>query len=209
MNDQLFLRYIEEHLVPVLGGHPTLFALDLMGSHKTSGVLDKLRSHNIIPSLIPGGCTSLIQPLDVSIYKPFKEILRGLTHTAIFESESVEAFDKWTVGESCILTTSRLGDTFYKFHLEKGDIIWKVFRKVGLSLPVDGSCDHELDIKGFSGLEIGDWHVDYGVVDEAGDISINNDDDNAIEFVWSFFFLFFFFFHFILLYRLLWCCIRI
>ena len=123
MNDQLFLRYIEEHLVPVLGGHPTLFALDLMGSHKTSGVLDKLRSHTIIPSLIPGGCTSLIQPLDVSIYKPFKEILRGLTHTAIFESESVEAFDKWTVGESCILTTSRLGDTFYKFHLEKGDII--------------------------------------------------------------------------------------
>ena len=48
---------------------------------------------------------------------------------------------------------------------------------------MDGSCDHELDIKGFSGLEIGDWHVDYGVVDEAGDISINNDDDNAIEFV--------------------------
>jgi len=185
MNDQLFLRYIEEHLVPVLGGRPTLFALDLMGSHKTplAAVLEKLRSHNITPSLIPGGCTSLIQPLDVSINKPFKEILRELTDTAIFESESVEAFDKWTVSDSRILTTSCVGDTFYRFHLEKGDLIRKVFRKVGLSLPVDGSCDHELDIKGFSGLEIGDWHVDYGVVDEAADISIDNDDDNSIEFV--------------------------
>jgi len=60
MNHQLFLRYIEEQLVPVLGGRPTLFAIDLMGSHKTPAVLDKLLSHNITPSLIPGGCTSLI-----------------------------------------------------------------------------------------------------------------------------------------------------
>lgn len=183
MNDKLFLRYIDEHLIPVLGGRPTLFALDLIGSHKTPAVLDKLRSHNITPSLIPGGCTSLIQPLDVSINKPFKEILREFTDTAIFESESVEAFDKWTVSDRRILTTSCVGDTFYKFHLDKGDLIRKVFRKVGLSLPVDGSCDHELDIKGFSGLEIGDWHADYGVIDEAADISIDNDDDNSIEFV--------------------------
>jgi len=76
-----------------------------------------------------------------------------------------------------------VGDTFYKFHLEKGDLIRKVFRKVGLSLPVDGSCDRELHIKRFSGLEIGDWHTDYGVVDEVADISIDNDDDNSIELV--------------------------
>jgi len=84
MNNQLFLRYIEEHLVPVLSGRPTLFALDLIGSHKTPAVLDKLCRHNITPSLIPGSCTSLIQPLDISINKPFKEILQELTDTAIF-----------------------------------------------------------------------------------------------------------------------------
>lgn len=72
MNDQLFLRYITNHLLPALEGRPTLFALDLMGSHKTSEVLDTLRQHQIIPSLIPGGCTSLVQPLDVSINKPMK-----------------------------------------------------------------------------------------------------------------------------------------
>ncbi|RPA96709.1 hypothetical protein L873DRAFT_1924060 [Choiromyces venosus 120613-1] len=127
MNDQLFLYYIEEHLVPVLGGHPTLFALDLMGSHKTPAVLDKLHSHNITLSLIPGGCTSLIQLLHISIIKPFKQILRELTDTAILELESVEAFHKWTISDCHILTTSCVGNTFYKFHLEKGDLIHRVF----------------------------------------------------------------------------------
>ncbi|RPB06019.1 hypothetical protein L873DRAFT_15434 [Choiromyces venosus 120613-1] len=42
MNDQLFLQYIENHLVPTLGGCPSLFTIDLMGSHKTPAVLDKL-----------------------------------------------------------------------------------------------------------------------------------------------------------------------
>jgi len=60
MNDQLFLRYIDEHLLPVLGGRPTLFTIDLMGSHKMPTVLEKLRSHHITPSLIPPDCTSLV-----------------------------------------------------------------------------------------------------------------------------------------------------
>lgn len=34
-------------------------------------------------------------------------------------------------------------------------MIKSVFRRVGLSLPIDGSQDRELDIKGFSGIEIG------------------------------------------------------
>ena len=43
MNDILFERYITSHPLPVLAGQPTLFALDLMGSHKSPVVLDLLR----------------------------------------------------------------------------------------------------------------------------------------------------------------------
>ena len=42
MKDKLFLNYIQNHLVPVLGCRPTLFAIDLMGSHKTPTVLTTL-----------------------------------------------------------------------------------------------------------------------------------------------------------------------
>lgn len=43
--------------------------------------------------IIPGGCTSKLQPLDVSVNKPFKQILRGCWSQFIHESVS-EAADK-------------------------------------------------------------------------------------------------------------------
>jgi len=99
MNDSLFERYITNHLVPVLGGCPTLFTLDLMGSHKTPAVLELLQNNNITPSLIPAGCTSLVQPLDVSINKPCKEFMSDLTDEKIFELDSAADFEKWTIGD--------------------------------------------------------------------------------------------------------------
>jgi len=183
MNDRLFEWYIREHLLPVLGGRPTLFALDLMGSHKTPAILDLLCSNHITPSFIPGGCTRLVQPLDVSVNKPFKELVRELTDEKIFELESIDQFERWTVGDRCVVTTFCIGDAFYQFHQEKGEIIRRAFRKVGLSLPIDGSSDSELDIKGFHGLQIGNWEEEIMEPDERADISIENDQNEDIEFV--------------------------
>jgi len=104
-----------------------------MESYKTRAVLERLRLPNITLSLIPGGCTSLVQPLDVSINQPFKEIMGELTDTAIFEAESAEAFHRWSVSNHHILTTSCVA-THYRFYLEKGDFIRCVFLKVWLSL---------------------------------------------------------------------------
>lgn len=159
MNDKLFLKYIELYLLPALGSgnKPSLFALDLCSSHKTPAVLDSLRSHKIIPTLIPGGCTSLIQPLDVSINKPLKARIRDLTDEAILDCENATDFEKWSVGDRRVLTTWCVGDAWYQFCIEKQHLVKRVFRKVGLSLPIDGSADHELDIKGFSEIDIGDW----------------------------------------------------
>jgi len=75
MNEDLFLHYITYHLAPALEGGPSLFALDVMGSHKTPSVLAALRENQIIRLLIPGGCINLVQPLDISINKPLKEII--------------------------------------------------------------------------------------------------------------------------------------
>ena len=55
---------------------PTLLVLDLFGAHKTEEVLNTFSANDIVVSMIPGGCTSLVQPLDVSINRPFKDILR-------------------------------------------------------------------------------------------------------------------------------------
>lgn len=184
MNDNLFLYYIEQYLMPVLGNRPTLFAIDQCSSHKTPDVLDSLRTRNIMPTLIPGGCTSLIQPLDVSINKPLKARIRDLTDEAIFACERIEDFEKWSVGDRRVLTTWCVGDAWYQFCVEKQDLVTSVFRKVGLSLPIDGSADHELDIKGFAGIAIGDWKSPNDELDlDFLDVNREHDDCDSIDFV--------------------------
>jgi len=123
MNDQLFLQYIEKHLVQALGGRPSLFVIDLMELHTTSTFLEKLPTQNIPTSLIPGGCTVFLQPLDVAINKAFEEMIQELTNTAILDTEDAETFPQWTVSDWQILTMTCVGDAFYQFHLESSKII--------------------------------------------------------------------------------------
>jgi len=75
-NSANVVEWLDEQVIPVLGGRPTLMALDMFGSHKTDKVLDTMRAHDITLSVIPEGCTSMVQPLDVSINRPFKDILK-------------------------------------------------------------------------------------------------------------------------------------
>jgi len=64
-------------------------ALDMFGGHKTEKVLNTLTAHDITLSVIPGGCTGLIQPLDISINQPYKDILKVsiVTHATYFIEE--------------------------------------------------------------------------------------------------------------------------
>ena len=77
MDSEIMLFWLEEMLQPVLGtGNVTLLVMDLFKSHNTESIKDWLRIHGITPSLVPGGCTGLVQPLDVSANRPFKDILK-------------------------------------------------------------------------------------------------------------------------------------
>ena len=45
-----------------------------VAAHTTETVLNLLSMHNSKVAVVPGGCTSKLQPLDVSLNKPFKQI---------------------------------------------------------------------------------------------------------------------------------------
>lgn len=51
----------------------TLLVIDAATFHNTDEIKRKLREQNIMLALIPGGCTNLMQPLDIAINKPFKQ----------------------------------------------------------------------------------------------------------------------------------------
>ncbi|CAG8659205.1 5579_t:CDS:2 [Paraglomus occultum] len=54
----------------------SLLVLDSFVGHLTPSVKDKCQEMNTVLSVIPGGLTSVLQPLDVNINKPFKDRLR-------------------------------------------------------------------------------------------------------------------------------------
>jgi len=50
--------------------------MDSFEGHLTDIVKNKCAVNNIHKAIIPGGLTSIVQPLDVSINKPFKDRLK-------------------------------------------------------------------------------------------------------------------------------------
>ena len=139
----------------------SLLLMDLASFHITNIVLDLLCANNIVPSIIPGGCTGLLQPLDTAVNKPFKQYLREFTDTYMEEWEKIhpDQAQRWTVSDKRIMTTHVVAQSWHAFCQQKSELIRKSFRDVGSTLPVDGSQDHEIKIKGFTPIDIpiGDW----------------------------------------------------
>jgi hypothetical protein len=50
--------------------------MDSLKAHRTEKVKDRLKEVGLHYSIVPGGYTSKLQPLDVGIIKPFKDKIR-------------------------------------------------------------------------------------------------------------------------------------
>jgi len=74
-NSDLFNKWINKELAISLTSN-SLLIIDYAAFYKIELALLKLRGYYILPGLIPRGCTLLLQPLNISINKPFKEWLR-------------------------------------------------------------------------------------------------------------------------------------
>lgn len=77
MTTELFKVYMEKIVRRRTGGiflPQTLLIMDRAASHKVEEVENIQNTHAV---LLPGGCTSLIQPLDVALNKPFKDRMRS------------------------------------------------------------------------------------------------------------------------------------
>ena len=64
---------------------------------------------------------------------------------------------KYTVGDRRIMLTQWVGQAWKEFHEESSDVIRRAFRKLGLSLAIDGSEDDELHVEDLPGIEVGNW----------------------------------------------------
>ena len=78
MDELRMLEWIRKVWAPYVSGKPALLSLDTFSAHLTCNVKAEFEKCHTKLLIIPGGCTSVLQPLDISINKPFKDYIRQL-----------------------------------------------------------------------------------------------------------------------------------
>ena len=125
-------------------GRHALLIIDTFKGHLTEDVLQRLESKNITVVIVPGGCTSKVQPLDISLNKPFKAFVRGawedymlrMGQASSCQTISTASKDKivqWLINANTCLS-------------EQGNMISKAFLVCGISNQIDGSENHIIRI---------------------------------------------------------------
>jgi hypothetical protein len=80
MDEKVMLMWVDTVLAPYVRDVPDgivpLLYLDSYRCHMMKSVVDSITALGVEVDHIPGGCTSLCQPVDVGINKPFKNRIR-------------------------------------------------------------------------------------------------------------------------------------
>lgn len=123
-NEMIFTEYIRKVLKPWRERkdvHPVLI-LDEATCHLTQNVMNTLKEAKILPLYIPGGATSILQPLDVMINKSIKSSIRE-SYQAWLENQvkkteaslippSVEDIIDWSQVSLSLVPKEQLVDSF-------------------------------------------------------------------------------------------------
>lgn len=90
-DDENMMAYVNAVLVPHLQqraqGAPAVLFLDSFKVHYSDAIKQRLTDLGVNLQIIPGGCTWLVQPVDVGIGKPFKDRCRKLWWNWMMEEE--------------------------------------------------------------------------------------------------------------------------
>jgi len=84
---------------------PRMLVLDVHKAQKTPAVKDLMHRFNTLPVMVPAGCTSLVQPLDVCINKLLKDRIRALADQHYVDHILEWSAQKYTASERRILMT--------------------------------------------------------------------------------------------------------
>ena len=98
-----------------------------------------MKRMNVTPAVIPGGCTPLLQPLDVSINKPLKDHAKKLWLEYMYSIQD-------TAKPTKTATNQQVVDWIVKAQERiSSEMIVKSFKVTALSTNLDGSEDHMIN----------------------------------------------------------------
>ena len=110
--------------------------LDQATSHMTTNIINILKSGNNDVTFIPPGLTRFLQPLDVSINKPFKQNLREkyISFCINNGAENIKVSRTKMIAFIC--------DTWYDNNVITKDMVYKSFRVTGIANILDHTEDN-------------------------------------------------------------------
>ena len=122
--------------------------LDVHRAQKTEEIQDLLEAEcNTGVMYVPGGCTSLVQPVDVSFDKPFKTAVERQATQHMQENLDSYVYGQINTSAQQVLITKWVGKAREEICADK-EMIIRSFKKRGISVPVDGSEDDQIHIQG-------------------------------------------------------------
>ena len=123
---------------------------------------------------VPKGTTSRIQPLDVSINMPFEAHIRKQFEDHIDKNLHLYTDNKISAGEPMVLLTKWVGNAWQSI---KGnpELIKRSFMKCGISIALDGSENHCVNIKGLDSYMVPEVEEEYEILtdDESDDEDVD------------------------------------
>ncbi|CAI7866945.1 unnamed protein product [Closterium sp. NIES-54] len=140
------IQWLDEGVVPFLKpkfgvqSRSAMLVLESYRSHLTKEVKARFAALNIVPAVIPAGCTADVQPLDVSVNKSFKAIVRQ-QYQSWFEADGMNILTpagniKKPPSAVVLKWISRAWKAM------PAGLIKKAFLTCGISNALDGSEDH-------------------------------------------------------------------
>ena len=77
MDGDLMLQWFKATILPYSRGERAFPCVHSFSGHKTEEFMEAAKANSVDVVIIPGGCTSKVQPLDVCLNEQFKSILKS------------------------------------------------------------------------------------------------------------------------------------
>lgn len=185
-DESVMKAWIAFNWKPACSGPMHLIA-DVHRAQTTENILNKLEKDcNTDITFVPGGCTSLIQPLDVVVNKPFKDRINQLASQHMQENLDSYVKGKISAKERRILFTQWVGQAWEEVSSNE-EMVKRSFIKTGIAVAIDGSEDKEINIRGLDNYQVESDEDDSDpfsdseddIEDESDPISESEDDDGV------------------------------
>jgi hypothetical protein len=147
---------------------PRFLVLDSFAPHKkskkeevkeTKSLVEEFKKLNTTISVIPGGCTGYLQPLDVSCNKIMKNIIRQCEENHYDANPNEWDEGKYSPGNRRVLVTHWVAKAWNILYTDRKNTIINTFKNVGISLNPDSSEDHLLSIWDLPNITIREWRL--------------------------------------------------